>query len=142
MTFVDAFGLVALILDEPAAPEVEALLRGEDAAIASITLAETVDVLERVRELPSSEVHEVIDPLAAGPLKVVPVTEDHAWRAADIRARYYHRRDAPLSLADCVLLAMAAPPAALATADPVVARTARAEGLTLIALRDSEGRRP
>ena len=47
----------------------------------------------------------------------------------------------PLSLADCVLLA-AASGASLATADPPLARAARAERIEVHPLQDSRGRRP
>jgi predicted nucleic acid-binding protein len=48
-----------------------------------------------------------------------------------------------LSLADCFLLATASRlGAAVATSDPAVAATARAESLELVGLPDSAGRRP
>ena len=142
MTLLDSFALIAFALDERAASEVEKLLRSSDAEITSVNFAEVVDVLERVKGFDSLDVHEVLDPLLAGALTVRPVTEAHAWRAAELRTRYYHRSSAALSMGDCIFLASATPESALATADPVVARTARSEGLNLIALPDSQGRRP
>ena len=47
-----------------------------------------------------------------------------------------------MSLADCVALATAAAARAIATADPPLAAAARAEGIDVIALPDSEGRAP
>jgi uncharacterized protein with PIN domain len=142
VTLLDSFALIAFTLEEPAAPEVDDLLRTSGAEITSVNFAECIDVLERVHGLQSLEVHEVFDPLVAGPLSVIPITEEHAWRAGELRRRYYHRTSAPLSLGDCVFLAAASPADALATADPVVARTARAEVLDVIALPDSQGLRP
>jgi PIN domain nuclease of toxin-antitoxin system len=142
VTLLDSFALIAFTLDEPAAEQVDDLLRTSDAEVTSVNFTEVVDVLERVRGLDSLDVHEVFDPLLAGILSVVPVTEEHAWRAADLRRRYYHRTSAALSLADCIFLAAARSDLTLATADPVIARTARSEGLNLIALPDSQGRLP
>jgi hypothetical protein len=66
-----------------------------------------------------------------------------AWRAADLRARYYDRKARALSLADCLLLAHVCTGGdEIATADPAIADVARAEGLALIPLPDSAGARP
>jgi rRNA-processing protein FCF1 len=57
--------------------------------------------------------------------------------------RRYHRTRAPLSLADCLLLAAArGAQAIVATADRPLAGAARAEGIEVAALPDSRGRRP
>jgi PIN domain nuclease of toxin-antitoxin system len=142
VTLLDSFALIAFALEEPAADEVETLLRAGDAAITPVNFAEAVDVLERVEGFDSITVHEVFDPLLIGPLRVVPVDAVHGWRAGEIRARHYRRSTSALSLGDCVLLAAAAPDGALATSDPAVARVARSERLELIPLPDREGRRP
>jgi uncharacterized protein with PIN domain len=142
VTLLDSFALIAFTLDEPAASEVEHLLRASDTEITSVNFAEAVDVLQRVKGFDSLDVHEVFDPLLVRSLNVIPVAEEHAWRAAELRRRYYHRTSAALSLGDCVFLASASPDDTLATADPAVAQTARAEGLNLIPLPDSQGRRP
>jgi hypothetical protein len=47
-----------------------------------------------------------------------------------------------VSLGDCFVLATAGPGDAVATADPVVAAVARAEGIGVESLPDSTGRRP
>ena len=76
-------------------------------------------------------------------LSVVNIGEAEARRAALIRISRYHRRDAPLSLADCLLLGTALVlRAAVANSDVPLARCARSEGLEVIALRDSTGKRP
>lgn len=69
-----------------------------------------------------------------------------AWRPArrsgSLRARYYHRGECDLSLADCILLASAGDGERIATTDPAVATVARAEGIDVVALPDSSGQRP
>ena len=143
MIVLDAFALVALIGDELAADEVAQLLRGEEGVeMASVNLAEALDVLARVHEVPDERLREVIDPLLAGPITPLSVTARHAFRAAELRRRHYHRRDSPLSLADCLALAVCGRGRRFATADPDLARAARVEGIGLIALPDSQGRRP
>lgn len=72
----------------------------------------------------------------------MPLDASDAWRAADIRMRYYDRRTNPLSLADCLLLASVEPTDELATADPAIAAVARAEGTRLVPLPDSTGALP
>jgi len=64
-----------------------------------------------------------------------------AFKAARLRIEHYRRRERPLSLADCFLLAAASPEDRVATADPSVSEVARAEGIELLALPDSSGRR-
>jgi PIN domain nuclease of toxin-antitoxin system len=142
VTLLDAYALVALVGDEPAAAEVEDLLRTADPAITSINLAEAVDVLHRIHGLADEAVRAAVWPLVGAPLVVVRPTEYHAWDAADLRRRYYHRRLRPLSLADCFLLAGAAGDDRIATADPAVAEAAREEGISLVALPDTSGKRP
>lgn len=72
----------------------------------------------------------------------VEVTHDIAVRAADVRVRQYSRRDRDVSLADCIVIATAGPGEAVATSDRALARVARAEGLDVLALPNSRGRRP
>lgn len=138
---LDAFALIALLRDEPAAGEVEALLRRGEAAVTAINLAEALDVLERVDAVPRARLDELTGPLVAESVGLVEVDERLARDSASLRARHYHRTRSPLSLADCVLLA-AASGASLATADPPLARAARAERIEIHPLQDSRGRRP
>lgn len=77
------------------------------------------------------------------PIAEVPTGSAWARRAAEIRISHHHRQTSPLSLADCLLLGTAAVHgAAIATTDGPVARTARSEDLEVLALKDSNGRRP
>ncbi len=144
MTYVDAYGLVALIANEVAAPEVEELLRGEQCRIVAVNLAEAIDVAARTHGYPLDEIRKALEPLIlAGRLTVAVSDESEAWLAAEIRVSQYHRSKRPLSMADCVLLAHAFSTGdAVATSDPHVADVARSRGLTVIALPDTDGNRP
>ena len=132
---LDAFALIALLAEEPAADEVEAILRRGEAAITAINLAEALDVLQRVQDVPRERLDAVTVPLIQESVALVSVDEQLARDAADIRARHYHRTRAPLSLADCVLIAAAKSAEALATADGPLMRVARDEGLKVRELR-------
>lgn len=123
---LDAFALIALLTEEPAAEEVEAIMRRGEAAMPAINLAEALDVLQRVRGVSRERLDTIVEPLLGKDIELLPVDERMAREAADIRARRYHRTRAPISLADCVLLAAAKAPAVLATADaPLIAVAAQ-----------------
>ena len=141
MILLDAYGLVAFTLDEPAADDVEELLRERQCAMSSVNLAEAFDVLMRTRALAPERVRAVVEPLLVEDIAVVDVPAAVAWRAAEFRMRHYHRRARPLSLADCFLLAHADGDG-VATADPAIADVAREEGIALVALPNSVGVRP
>jgi predicted nucleic acid-binding protein len=126
---LDAFALIALLADEPAADEVEALLRGGEAAITAVNLAEALDVLQRIQGIPRERLQELTTPLVGERMRLLPIDERIARDAADIRARRYHRTRAPVSLADCILLAATGESDALATADGPLIRVAEAENV-------------
>ncbi|HUH81409.1 MAG TPA: PIN domain-containing protein [Solirubrobacteraceae bacterium] len=133
-TILDAFALIALMREEPAADQVEALLRAGDVAITAVNLAEALDVLQRIQGISRERLEEVTVPLVAERIKLIPTDERIARDAADIRARRYHRTRSPLSLADCVLLATAGPSDPIATADAPLIRVAEAENIKINAL--------
>jgi predicted nucleic acid-binding protein len=133
-TVLDAYGLIALLDDEPAAEAVENLLARGDVAMSTVNLAEAAQRKLRLSTVTLPELRSVVDTL---PLAVIPYTETHAWRAAELRARYYERRASEVSLADCCLVAVATPADRVATADPAVLRMAEAEGIGTIALPGS-----
>ena len=124
---LDAFALIALLAGEPAAEEVELLLRSGEAAITAVNLAEALDVLQRVQGISSERLREVTAPLVGEQIKLLSIDEQIARDAADVRARRYHRTRAPLSLADCILLAATGASDVLATADGPLIRAAEAE---------------
>jgi uncharacterized protein with PIN domain len=141
---LDAFALIALLRGEPAAGEVETILRRGGAAMTAINLAEALDVLQRVDGIDRERLDALTEPLMQQSIALVPIDERLARDAAGMRARHYHRTRAPLSLADCVLLAAAAalPDRTIATGDPALAAAARTEGIEVSALPDPRGRRP
>jgi predicted nucleic acid-binding protein len=144
LTFLDAYPLVALLANEPAADEVEQLLRHDGGSVAMVNLCEAIDVCQRVRALPAAEIRDALQPLLlVGTLVAVTSGEEEAWRAADLRARFYDRNTRALSLADCLLLAHASLSGEeVATSDPAVVDAARSEGVGVVALPDSSGVRP
>jgi uncharacterized protein with PIN domain len=142
MAVLDAFALVALALDEPAASEVEAALRRGSCRMSGANFAEAIDQLCRVHKQPIEDVRAAFQPVVDEVLEVVAVDQAIGWRAAELRRRYYRRRQSEVSLADCIALATAGGGEEIATADPPLARAARAEGMEVIALPDSGGRRP
>lgn len=131
---LDAYALIALLADEPAAEEVETLLRRGGTAITAINLAEALDVLQRVEGVPRERLEAITRPLLGEWIALVPIDERIARDAADIRARSYHRTRAPVSLADCVLVAAAGEANVLATADGPLLAVAQAEGVQVKAL--------
>jgi len=134
VTLLDAYALVAFLVGGPATQQVRALLREGDTAVATANLAEALDVSERVHGLPIARAMEVLEPLLEGPVAVLHLDITVARRAAEIRARRYHRTSRPISLADAVLVASAGRGDRIATADPDVLAVARAEGLEALTL--------
>lgn len=78
MSVVDAYAIVAAMVGEPAAAEVEALLRDREdpPLISAIDLAEVIDVSTRILGYPGEQVLERTDWLLAGGLTVVAVDEE------------------------------------------------------------------
>jgi uncharacterized protein with PIN domain len=94
---LDAYALIALINDEPAAPLVEEVMRSGEATMTSINLAEAVDVSCRVQGFDERSVRTIVEPLVFGAhLSMPPPSEANAWRAARLRIAYYARRARPL----------------------------------------------
>lgn len=133
-TWLDAYALVALLGGESAGPAVEEILRRGNVRMATLNLAEALDQLERRARLPADEISDRLEPLLAGAVDVVALDARIAWGAASLRARWYHRARAPVSLADCVLLSSAGPGDAVATADRPVLRIAPELGVEALEL--------
>jgi len=143
LTLLDAYPLVAYLTGEPAADEVKALLGEGEAVATSLNVAEAVDVAARIYGAREDAVRGSIELLAANDLLTVSAPDlAIGFRAAQLRIAYYRRRERALSLADCFLLASAAPGDRVATSDPAVAEVARLEGIEVVPLPDSAGRRP
>ena len=126
---IDSQPLVALLLDEPRAADVEGLLRDGDTRVSTVSLAEVLDVLTRRAGLPRDEVELVLAGLLAGVLVPVAPDVNAAHRAADVRRRHFDRRTRRLSLADCFVIATAQPGDSVASGDRGLLEVARAEGL-------------
>lgn len=143
MIILDAYAIVALMRDEPASELVADLITQGDCALSTVNLAEAADVLERSHGLETSVTRAAITTLMSAPMVMLDVDERRAWRAAEVRAGHYRRRDAEISIADCVLLASARPGEdSVATPDPPVIRIAGELGIDVVPLPDSTGRRP
>jgi predicted nucleic acid-binding protein len=142
VTLLDAYALLAFIAGGPAEDEVRALLRECGVGLATANLIEAIDVAARVHGVSVDRTRSILEPLFDQTLAVVPLELDGAWRAAGLRAAHYHRTECPVSLADCVLLAIAAEGDRIATADADVVRVAEREAIDVVRLPDSFGRRP
>jgi len=142
--FLDAYALVALIADEPAAEEVEKILRDGETRIVIVNLAEAIDISTRVHRLPKEDIRGAIELLLLGNVLSAAVSDEpQAWLAADLRAKHFDKKTSALSMADCFLLAHALTDGgAIATPDPPIAAAAKAEGIELVGLPDSSGKRP
>ena len=139
MTVLDAFAVLALLKDEPAAAAVEQLLRGRDRCqLTVLGIAETVDHLVRV--VGAEEDDALLDLAGLGLLDALPLETDIATRAGLLRARRYDRRQRPLSMSDCVAAEAArAAQRPLATSDPPLLALCAAESIPYLALPDSRG---
>jgi len=138
---LDAFALLALALGEPASDRVEAAIQRGDGRMSAVNLAETADQLVRGRGHPQEAVERVLGDVVGELVEAVALDVATAWRATELRARHYHGRRSPLSLADCAALALTldTEDGVLATADRPLLRAAEAEGAKVLALPDSSG---
>lgn len=139
-TLIDASALIALLGAEPAAGEVQEMLQ-DGAAMTTLNLAEAIDRLKRRYGLGTERTRPVIEGLLGRNLMLLPLEPSQAWRAGEIRAAYYHRSHCPISLADAVLIASAAPGGRIASSDGHLLEVAAKEGIAALALPDSNGRR-
>jgi predicted nucleic acid-binding protein len=134
VTLLDAYALIAFLVGGPATAQVRAILREGDTAVATANLVEVLDVSQRVYGVPIPRTADLLEPLLEGPLTAVPLDASMARRAAEIRARHYHRSTRPISLADAVLIGSATTGDRIASADPDVLAVAKAEELETVAL--------
>jgi predicted nucleic acid-binding protein len=138
---LDARPVVAFLAGEAAADEIAELLRGE-AVMSVANAAEVVDVLVRVRGLPVDEAQALVLSFLDELAEPAQVSLEIALSAGAIRGAAHRRRQLDVSLADCIAIATAGPGGAVATSDSALATVARDEGVEVIALPDSRGRRP
>jgi len=130
---LDASALLGHLLGEPRGRRVSALLANGGLGMATVNLAETIDVL--CRRVDRERAHEFVAPLIDGPIaQLVALDGARAWRLGELRARHYHRTQRPVSLGDCALLACADSADSIATFDTVLIAMARDEGVAVIDL--------
>lgn len=141
MTVVDSYAVLALLKGEPASGEVERLLVApEPASLTVLGLAEVLDHLVRLAGADPDDA--ALDVAQLGLAAPPSLDADVAARAGLLRSRHYHRRDRALSLADCVAAETARSLGRpLASADPPLLGACAAEGIAVVALPDSQGRR-
>lgn len=140
MTLLDSYAVLALLKSEPAADQVQQLL-AEDSA-ASLTVLGVAEVLDHLVRLVDVDEDDAVLDLAQLGLAAPPaLTAKVALQAGLLRAGHYHRRDRAISLADCVLAESArASGSPVATADPHLLDTCRAEAIAVVPLPDARGR--
>jgi PIN domain nuclease of toxin-antitoxin system len=140
---LDAFALIASLSGEPATEMVRAELRQGGVSISSVNLAEVIDHLVRVVQFPDEMVLSRLEWLKSGGLTIASIDESTGELAGLLRARHYHRTRSAVSMADCMALALCVRKgSALATADKALSRIAGSENVTVLALPDSQGRKP
>lgn len=135
---LDAFAVLAVLRNESASNEVEALIT-EGAVVSTVNVAEVLDRLCRTGT-PHDEVTADFAELDAD---IVHPPADVTVEAGLMRARNYHHRKRAVSLADCMAAAHAIHlDVPLATADGPLIQTVRAEGGSVVLLPDTRGVRP
>ena len=139
MTVLDAFAVIALLKDEPAAADVAILIAAEPPpALTALGVAEVLDHLVRLMGVDEEEA--VLDLAQLGLAEPHAVDGDTASRSGRLRARHYHRRDCAISLADCVAAEVARRAGTpLATSDPHLLDTCHDEGIPYLVLPDARG---
>lgn len=138
MTVLDAFAVLALLKDEPAAPQVSDLVRN-GARLTAVGVAEVIDHLVRLSG--AEEDTAALDLAELGLLEPTLVDGSLGLAAGALRARHYHRVRRSVSLADCVTAATAGQlEVRLASADPHLLDLCLAEGIATDPLPDSTGR--
>ena len=138
MTVLDSFAVLALLKGEPAADAVRQLILYGDATLTPLGVAEVIDHL--VRLAGASEDEAALDLAQLDLLHGTPVDAATALQAGILRARHYHRRNRAVSLADCVLAAIArALDDTVATADPHLLDLCRDEHIPTHPLPDNSG---
>ena len=126
-TVLGAYAVIATLVGEPAGRHVVPHLR--QASMCAANVSEVMDVCVRVHGNAERAVG----------LEVVPLDLSLALAAGALRARPYRKGACEISLG-AALAAARRPP--LVTSDPDLARACWAEGIEVLPLPDSRGRRP
>jgi ribonuclease VapC len=136
---LDAYAVVALVGDDPAADGVESLVRS-GASMSAVNAAEVVD---RVGRLYQGDGSVALQNLQRAGLSIVAFDDDLAVDAGRLRREHYNRRTSAVSLADCACAVTAARLGVpVATSDPALARMVLAMGGAVHQLPDCTGTLP
>jgi len=137
---LDAYAVLALLRDEPAADEVGALIKQGGCELTVTGVAEILDHLVRV--VGASDDEASLDLAQLGLGDPIPLDVRSARRAGLLRARHHHRTHRAVSLADCIAAERARERRVpLATADPHLLGLCTDEQIAVVPLPDSGGRR-
>lgn len=139
MIVLDSYAVLAHLKDEPAGPEVAALLDGtDDARLTAVGVAEVLDHLVRI--VGADPEDAALDLAQLGLFEAISVDPDAGLRAGLLRARHYHRRDRAVSLADCIAADAAMTlEAQMATSDPHLLDLCEVESIDVFPLPDTTG---
>ena len=133
MILLDASALLAHLIGQPRGRAVSALLADGGLGMATVNLAEIVDVLSR--RVGHERACDALAPLVDGPVAhLLPLDAAGAWRVGELRARHYHRTRRPVSLADCALITCTGPEDSIASLDAMLIAMARDEQIDIVDL--------
>lgn len=140
----DAAPLVAVLLGEPGGLAVRgALTERSGRAISAVNAAEVADAVARLAGVSHGDVLSKIDLWLDDGVVVEPVDWRLATRASELRTHHYHRRHAPVSIADCCALALAERlEAELVTSDRPLLNIAEQIGVATLPVPNSAGTLP
>jgi PIN domain nuclease of toxin-antitoxin system len=135
---LDASCLVSLFRGEP----------GQNDVVAALTDACVMNVLNRAEVIDQLARHGAALDVVAADLDTLgvsfaPLSIALADAAGRLRSQHYHRRERPLSMADCVALATALESrSALGTSDQHLAQTCIQVGCPVVEIANSKGKYP
>ncbi len=101
--------------------------------ISTINVAEVVDVMMRAHGLEEQEIVGSIELLVRSGLIIEPLNARQSLAAGSLRARYFDKRTRAISMADCVVIALASEVAeSIASTDRMLLEVAVAEGVAML----------
>ncbi len=139
---LDAYAVIALLRDEPAADKVQRILEGDGQekrpTLTAVGVAEVLDHLIRIGGL--EEETASLDLAQLGLLDTAPLDPSVAASAGRLRTRHYHRKRCAISLADCIAAESGrAAGIAVVTSDPHLLDVCHREQIAVVALPDTTG---
>lgn len=130
MTVLDASVIIAGLTD-PSSRIFDDIFRGPGIGrVSTVNVVEVVDVLMRTYGIDQADVIDAIDLLIESGMTIDGLSARQALGAGAIRARHFDRRTRAVSLADCVVVALAADVGEpIASTDGALLEMAAAEGV-------------